>query len=164
MRHELPAPPDVVFALLVSPEFRAEVDARLRLDKTLLEEQELEDGPVHRWKIVERGEKPAFLEKMVGGSFEYTLEHRVSRLQRRVSWRVTPSIAADRVRAEGVELVEASILPDRAIRVVRGLVEVNAPLVGRKIADYIGGEVQRGYQRSTGFVERYVREHHRRRG
>lgn len=159
LRHVLALPPDAAFAVLMSPEFEAEADARLALDKTLVEKRATEDGWVKVWRIVEASDKPAFVRKLVGSAFEYTLEHRMQVSLRRVSWRVTPAVAADRVDAHGYEEVQPHADPDRAERIVYGKVVVSAPLVGGRLASFIGGEVQKGFENSLPFVERYVAEH-----
>lgn len=159
IRHILSKPPEVAFSILTSPAFLAEVDARVTMDKTLLESREDDHGWVRVWRIIERGDKPAFISKIVGPAFEYTLEQRTERAHLRTSWRVTPSVGADRVRAEGFEAIEAAETPAQSVRIVRGIVEVDAPFFGKRLADFIGAEVRRGYERSLTFVERFIQEH-----
>jgi hypothetical protein len=157
LRHVLDRPPDIAFGLVTSSELETELDAELRLDKTLLDRREHDDGIIQRWRVIERGDKPAFIQKIVGPAFEYTLEHRTERSRRRTTWKVTPSVGADRVRAEGYELIDAHEDPGRSVRVVWGVVEVDAPVFGKRLADFIGAEVEKGYARAMPALERWVR-------
>lgn len=155
----LPGPPADVFATLQSRSFRELMDARLGMDKTLLDAEERDGGLLERWKVVERSELPPFVAKTIGSVLEYTLEHAIFTVERRVSWRVVPAMGADRVRAEGVERIEPEGEGSR--RTVEGLVEVSAPLVGRKLSDYIGGEVEKGFRKALPFIESYIAERFR---
>lgn len=152
--HRLPGEPTAVFALLRQEEFQAAMDARLGLDKRLLENGG--DPSMRRWWVIERGERPAFVTRVLGPVFAYTLEHRVDAETRTLKWKVIPAVGADRVRAEGYERIEGAAEGSR--RLVGGSVEVRVPVVGRKLADYIGSEVEAGFRGAVPFIESWVRD------
>lgn len=157
LEHLLDKPPDRAFEILTSELFQSETDRQASLVKTLVESREDEDGPVRRWRVLEDSDKPDFVKRIVGSAFEYTLEQRVQRSLRRLSWRVTPPMMSERVRAEGYEQIDALADQEgRSRRVVVGTVEVSAPLIGRRLADYIGGQVQAGFERSIPFIGAYI--------
>ncbi|MEO1231430.1 MAG: DUF2505 family protein [Myxococcota bacterium] len=157
--HVVEKPPNRAFEILVSDVFQSETDRQVSLVKTLISEEEGPDGPVKRWRVLEESDKPDFAKKLVGSAFEYTLEQRVQHSLRRLSWRVTPPMMSDRVKAEGYEQIDAVVGDDlRSHRVIVGTIEVSAPFVGKKLAEYIGGQVRAGFERSMPFIASYIAE------
>ena len=157
IRHDLPRGADEAFALLTSPDFTRRLDEHLGLEKTLLEEEVTPAGWRRAWRIVDRGDKPAFVERLVGSIFEYRLEQQMEQGPRRIAWRVVPALGADRVKASGSETIEPGARSAVSRRVVVGSVVVDVPLVGRRLAGFIGGEVRQGYQRTQPLIEDYLR-------
>ena len=155
--HVVDKPPARAFEILVSDVFQSETDRQVSLVKTLISEEQGPDGPVKRWRVLEESDKPDFAKKLVGSAFEYTLEQRVQRSLRRLSWRVTPPMMSDRVRAEGYEQIDAVPGDDlRSLRVIVGMIDVRAPFVGERLAEYIGAQVRAGFQRSMPFITSYI--------
>lgn len=156
LQHELASSVEKAFEILASPEFQEAMDLRMGLDKTLVREDKTEDIWTRVWSVVEQGDKPAFIQKFVGSSFSYTLAHTIDHRTKNWTWQVTPSVGADRVTAHGVEELQP-ISDVTCLRVIRGTIEVQAPLIGAKLANFVGGEVQKGYQRAFPFIEDYLR-------
>lgn len=152
----LPGEPGQVFEILQTPEFRAEAAARTGTERKLLSERTEEDGSRHeRWQMIDRAqERPAFAARFLGPVLKYEFRQSTWPEQRRVAWKVIPAVGQDRIRAEGEERIEGGT--SGVERRVEGLVEVKIPVVGPKLAAYIGGEVEKGFRDALDFIASYV--------
>lgn len=157
VRHRFEADPQTLFETLLAVDFQKELDDELRMEKTLLSEEVTSGGWVRVWKVVERGNVPSFLQGFIGSAFEYTLTQSLEASKKRFKWRVEPpKMAAGRVQARGFEGVESGPTPGSSVRVISGQVSVSIPVFGKRLAEFIGAEVERGYRRSMPILERVL--------
>ena len=156
--HELPATPARAFEILFSEAYEAAFAAHSGHEsaRTLLEDRQ--EGPlrIRRYRIESGRELPALVAKAVGTSrLSYELQQTLDPNNQRMNWRVVPTVMADKVRAEGSYGFE-STGPGTCRRIIRGQVTVGIVLVGKKIEDLIGRELEAGYAKSTEFARTYL--------
>ena len=153
LKHDLPKSPDRAFELLFSEAYEQAHAGRGAMKRTLLEEREAADHTFRRFEIRSDRPLPGFLQKALGGGdLSYVFEERTYPAERRLEWRVIPSKLSDRVKAAGHYRILAGRTEDSSVRVISGEVTVSLPLIGKKIEDFIGGEIESGYEKSTPFA------------
>jgi hypothetical protein len=69
-------------------------------------------------------------------------------------WKIVPAFFAERVRCHGVSKVRPT--KEGCERSIKGVVEVDVPLVGRLIERQIGEQIQRSYTRAEPVIRRFV--------
>jgi hypothetical protein len=156
-RHRLPADPATAWAELQSAAYGEAVAKEGGADVALLEETEQNGARVRRLRVTGKRPLPAFAQAALG-------TERLSYVQVETSvpgafklrWKVVPDTMADRVVAEGTY----ELLPDKdgSVRAIDGTIEVRVPLVGGRIERALAEELQKSYDRTALFAQRWLTE------
>jgi Protein of unknown function (DUF2505) len=156
-RHPLPADPQTAWAALQSAAYGEAVAKEGGADMELLEDSEKDGARVRRLKVTGKKPLPGFAQAALGVerlSYEQ-IETTVPGMTK-LRWKVIPQKMADRVRAEGTYELVADALG--SARVIEGVIEVRIPLVGGRIEKALAEELQRSYDKTALFAQRWLTE------
>jgi hypothetical protein len=158
IKHTLPCAARQAWTLVFGEEFEALLDQeQSNIQRNI--RSDLTDGDC-RTRIVHVDLTdplpPIFARALGSEGLGYTLEERMFSEDLMMRWSVTPDRLADRITAEGdYQLVDS---PDGCTRIVRGQVQADIPLVGRKIEKLIASELQASYDRAATLAAHWIRE------
>lgn len=143
--HEIPRSAETFWAMLEHPAYEAAVAEAVGLAVYREIERREEEGALYRRIHAEPRGLPSYMKTLLrraagveGGSFEEEQWRRSDAME--LEWRMTPSVLAERVRAEGVLRVE-SVDAGRCRRVLDG--EVGIRVLG------LGGVLERTVVRAA---------------
>ncbi|AKT40214.1 DUF2505 domain-containing protein [Chondromyces crocatus] len=102
-------------------------------------------------------EMPGPVQKLLGSSFSYTEDGRWNKATKVWTWKMTPSAMADKVRQEGSMRIEP-IGDDKVRRITEILIEAKVFGVGGLIESSAEKQLREGWDRSQGFMNRWVAE------
>jgi hypothetical protein len=156
-RHRLPADPATAWAELQSTAYGEAVAKEGGADVQVLEESEKDGARMRRLRVTGKRPLPGFAQAALG-------TERLTYVQIETSvpgafklrWKVVPDTLADRVVAEGTY----ELLPDGngSVRAIDGTIEVRVPLVGGRIEKALAEELQKSYDRTALFAQRWLTE------
>ncbi len=156
-RHHFAFPPERVWGVFFDPTYEAALSASSELDREVLETGVREGRRFRRSKLTSRKEIPPAMAAFTGPRLSYELLEVYDDPHTRLSWKVIPGAAADKVKAEGTwALVPA---PGGCERVVKGEVQVRVPLVGGKIEEKIKEQLQASYDKAAVFARQWMATH-----
>jgi hypothetical protein len=156
-RHRLPAVPETAWAELQSAPYSEAVAKEGGADVELLDDSEKNGARVRRIRVTGRKPLPGFAQAALGTErLSYTQEETSIPGAYKLRWKVVPDALPDRVVAEGTY----ELLPDGAgsIRAIDGTIEVRIPLVGGRIEKALAEELQKSYDRTALFAQRWLME------
>lgn len=156
-RHNLPADPTTAWAELQSTAYGEAVAKEGGADVEVLEDSEKNGARVRRLRVTGKRPLPGFAQKALGAE-------RLSYVQVETSvpgacklhWKVVPDALPNRVVAEGTY----ELLPDGdgSVRAIEGTIDVRIPLVGGRIEKALAEELQKSYDRTALFAQRWLTE------
>jgi Protein of unknown function (DUF2505) len=101
---------------------------------------------------------PEFVKKIVKGDLGY-IEHAVmDKSRNRIESRIEPTLFKDRTKINVVYTIE-SIGPKQVRRTFEGDVEVNIPLVGKRVEHLIIADMEKVYQSIADFTNEWLVTH-----
>lgn len=104
------------------------------------------------------GDLPGPIKKALGNSLAYTEEGTFDKTTKRYTFKVTPAALADKTKING-ELWAEKIGDKKMRRMCKINVEVKVMLVGGMIQDRILQDLQKSYDTSTIYTNKYIKEH-----
>jgi hypothetical protein len=156
-RHRLPADPATAWAELQSAAYSEAVAKEGGADVQVIEESEKSGARVRRIRVTGRRPLPGFAQKALGTErLSYVQEETSIPGAYKLRWKVVPDALPDRVVAEGTyELLSDG---DGSIRAIDGTIDVRIPLVGGRIEKALAEELQKSYDRTALFAQRWLTE------
>jgi hypothetical protein len=156
-RHRLPALPAAAWAELQSEAYSEAVAKEGGADVEVLEQTERNGARVRRIRVTGRRPLPGFAQAALGTErLSYVQEETSIPGAHKLRWKVVPEALPDRVVAEGTY----ELLPDGngSIRAIDGTIDVRIPLVGGRIEKALAEELQKSYDRTALFAQRWLME------
>jgi hypothetical protein len=156
-RHRLPADPATAWAELQSAAYSEAVAKEGGADVQLLEESEKDGARVRRLRVTGKRPLPGFAQAALGMErLSYVQQETSVPGAHKLRWKVVPDKLADRVLAEGTY----ELLPDAdgSVRAIEGTIDVRIPLVGGRIEKALAEELQKSYDRTALFAQRWLME------
>lgn len=155
-RQPFPHPRQAVWDQLFSADYDAALSATSEMDKVVLEEGVRDGRRFKRTRLTSRKPVPAAMAAFTGPTLAYDLIEVYSATDTSLDWKVIPSSAADKVKAEGTYAVIDA--PGGCERLVKGEIKVSIPLIGGKIEKGIGEQLESSYARSSAFALQWMRQ------
>lgn len=117
-------------------------------------------GILHRTVEVEPfvGELPGPIKKVVGDNISYREVGELDLARRRYALQVIPGRLADKLKVSGEQSTAASTSEGRCRRIFTATVEVKIFGVGGLIEKRIAADLQKSYDLSAKFTNRYIKE------
>lgn len=132
IRHTFPCTVEQFWASYWDPEFDAELQRNSPIRRELLSDDTTDTFRTLKQRFHSNVELPGPVRGVLGmDRLTWDQETRVDQATNKLSWKVTPPIYKDRVRAEGTMTVRAT--PDGCERVIEGDIDVPVPIFGKKI-------------------------------
>ena len=156
-RHRLPSPPETAWGELQSAPYSEAVAKEGGADVQVLDESEKNGARVRRIRVTGKKPLPGFAQAALGAErLSYVQEETSIPGAYKLRWKVVPDSLPDRVVAEGTY----ELLPDGdgSIRAIDGTIEVRIPLVGGRIEKALAEELQKSYDRTALFAQRWLME------
>lgn len=147
-----------LWVALRDPAFQEALAEAAEIDREVLEDLPIPGGRQQRIRVTARKTLPPVAAKAVGTerlSWVQVTRSRDAAL--RLDWAITPNVIPDRIRAEGLVRI-TELDGGRCQRLVSGVVEVNVPVVGRRIERQIQADLERSYERAYELLDRWIRE------
>lgn len=155
-RQAFPFPRQAVWDELFSAAYDQALSSGSEMDKTVVEEGTKDGRRFRRTRYVSRKPVPAAMAAFTGPTLSYDLIEVYAANDTRLDWKVIPSTAAEKVKAEGTyALIDAA---GGCERVVKGEITVSVPLIGGKIEKGIGEQLEASYQRSSAFAAQWMKQ------
>jgi hypothetical protein len=157
VRHRLPAPPDVAWREIFSEAYSTAIAAQTGTSSERLSVEERDGKRLVRSRVTLARELPAAAQKVMGSRhLVYVLEERIDDANQTVQWRVLVDKVSDKVKAEGIfKLLPAA---GGCERVIQGDVTVGVPIIGRSIEAGIAAELEKSYEATAKFAEKWLSE------
>src|SRR5262249_3464774 len=95
-------------------------------------------------KIMPERDLPGIVKKIVGGDLGYTERSKLNKATNRMDVSIEPTLMKERTKIQGIYSVE-SIGPGKVRPTFEGDIEVEIPLVGRKVEATVLEDVKRSY-------------------
>ena len=156
-RQPFPHAREAVWEQLFSEAYDAALSATSDMEKAVLEEGVRDGRRFKRTRLTSRKPVPAAMAAFTGPTLSYDLIEIYAENGTSLDWKVIPSKAADKVKAEGTYAVIDA--PGGCERLVKGEIKVSIPLLGSKIEKGIGEQLESSYARSSAFALKWMREH-----
>jgi hypothetical protein len=155
-RQAFPFSRQAVWDQLFSEAYDQALSAGSEMDKQVIEEGTREGRRFRRTRLTSRKPVPAAMAAFTGPQLSYDLIEIYANNDTSLDWKVIPSTAADKVKAEGSYAVVDT--PAGCERVVKGEIVVSVPLIGGKIEKGIGEQLEASYQRSSAFAATWMKQ------
>ncbi|MCP4601515.1 MAG: DUF2505 domain-containing protein [Proteobacteria bacterium] len=153
-KHTIPASVDQVMDAYRSSEFYAEKQKSLgAISVEILEWEELEDGVVRsKSRITEPSRQPAFIRKSDVDTFidEDLLDPKA----RTLTWKITPSIGADKFLLKGVIEFQEDGKDTHVVYNIE--LRVKIPLIGAKIEKFALGKTEEETAAQAAFLKKWL--------
>ena len=147
--------PDEYEALYFDEAFTTSMSEAVRVARTVLRLERTPERVVRHQRCEPIRDVPAPIARFVGERrFAYLEELDFELGKGHGQWRVTPSIAADRVDAHGTLHFDAA--DGGMTRVVRGEIEIALFGIGALAERFVVGEVERSYADAADFTRRFL--------
>ena len=156
-RHRLPSDPATAWAELQSAPYSEAVAQEGGADVEVLEVSERNGARVRRIRVTGRRPLPGFAQAALGAErLSYVQEETSIPGAFKLRWKVVPDAIPERVLAEGTY----ELLPDGdgSVRAIDGTIDVRIPLVGGRIEKALAEELQKSYDRTALFAQRWLME------
>lgn len=105
------------------------------------------------------GDLPAPLKKLAGNRFGYTEEGTLDKKAWRYSFRIVPSVMAEKARIVGNVHTE-TVGDKKIVRHCRISAEVKILMVGSMIEERLVTQLRSSYDRGVSFMNAFIKEHH----
>jgi len=138
----------LLWVVLRDPAFQRALSEAAQVDQEVLADDPVPGGRKLRIRVTARTPLPAVAVKALGTErLIWVQENCTQVVSFSMTWSITPNVIPDRIRAEGTMQVTQDS-PGRCTRVVRGVVEVNIPVVGKRIERQILADLEKSYERA----------------
>jgi hypothetical protein len=126
-------------------DYNVEMYKRIKVkERKMLERKEDDASVSFAVKIMPERDLPGVVKKIVGGDLGYTERSSLNKATNRMEVNIEPSLMKDRTTIKGVYWIE-QIGPGKVRRTFEGDIEVDLPLVGRKVEATVLEDVKRSY-------------------
>jgi hypothetical protein len=125
--------------------YNVEMYRRIKVkERTVLERNE--DDRTHSFavKIMPARDLPGIVKKIVGGDLGYTERSNLDKATNRMEVRIEPTLMKERTKMKGIYWLE-SLGAGKVRRTFEGDIEVDIPLVGRKVEATVLEDVKHSY-------------------
>jgi len=148
----------ILWVVLRDPAFQKLLSEAAEVDQELLADESVPGGRKIRSRITARKPLPAVAVRAIGTErLSWVQENQTQDVAFSMSWRITPNVIPDRIRAEGTMKV-TQIGPGRCTRVIRGVVEVNVPVVRKRVERQILADLEKSYDRAYKLIVEWLNE------
>ncbi len=155
LRHRFPVPPETAWRELFGEAYEAAVSAEAKLQRTVLEDSG--EGPRRhrRIHVLPDQRLPAAVAKVIGSDrFSYVLDEQHDRDADRMDFTVTPDGLADRVFVRGSWTLTP--VDEGCERHVTIEIKVKVPVIGGRIEQQIGADLQESYESAAHFARAWL--------
>lgn len=157
MINDFACSPEMLWEIFESPEFDERLEKETGVRREVLKSSQKGDVEYKKLKCISLREIPAMMQKALGTEqFEFEQENELDRKKGVLTWTVTTPFLSDRVDAGGTTRVEATAEGSR--RILSGEISIRLPLVGGKIEQKLGGNIEESYKKAAEIAHAMIAE------
>ncbi len=158
MINEFSCSPELLWEIFEDPEFDRRLEEETGVRREVLEAREEDGGVLYKkLRCISLKELPAMMKKALGTEhLEFEQENHLDLQKSELRWVVNTPFLSDRVDAGGTTRVEATENGSR--RVVTGEIVIRLPVVGKKMEQRLGGNIEESYQKAAAIAAKMVEE------
>lgn len=149
LTHEFAADPPRFWKVFFDKAYNQELYERIEVKSYEILAWREDDATLYRSiRIMPRRELPLVVRKLTGADLGYTENSTLYKAEDRMPVSVVPSTLADRTTIEGVYSLR-SLGPGRLLRTFEGGIEIDVPLVGRRVERAILDDLTASYAKAA---------------
>ena len=156
LQHPMPADIETAWNVLMSEEFSIASYAHMGANRELLSKEDKDGKTLLSLKITLQNELPSVAAKVIGSSkLSWIQDQILDHSSRSMKWRIKiPS--AEKITAQGSFHIKEN--GDYSVRIVEGDVNVNIPLLGKKIEKHVCTQLENSYEKSALFSQEWLQK------
>ncbi len=157
LKHTFTCDAATLWSITEDPEFERRLG---ELSQSTREIIELRDEAGERYalkRITLQRELPGAMKKVIGGE-QITYDQETWRPTdgNKLRWKISPKVLAGRFVGEGTTRVRE--VGEKCERIISGDLQVNVPIVGRKMEKRLVADVSASYERAAGLLQQMLAE------
>lgn len=142
---EFPTDPETFWKLFWHDPYNVELYDRIAVkERRYLEKNDHGDTLQFQLRVIPRRDLPGFLQKIVGGDLGYTEKSTWFKKENRIECDIVPTLMSEKSKIRATYTI-TPIGEKRIRRVFEGTIDIGVPLIGRKVEQFIVGDMEKAY-------------------
>lgn len=146
--------PKQLFDRLSDDQFDNELMKALNMGKEMLEQASKAEGRLYKIRLTSAEAIPAIAKKFVGEHLTYVETRQWKTATNSNTWSIVPEVKGATVEAKGTTDIIAD--GNGCIRITKGTISVNLPLIGKKIEEMVLQNITETFKRNAEYCRKHL--------